>query len=45
MKFGDVIVTVASLVVVFILVDSVLGLALVPMNSAWGLDVDLVVSF
>jgi phosphoglycerol transferase MdoB-like AlkP superfamily enzyme len=45
LKFGDVITSVASLAVVFILVDSVLGIALVPMNSYWGLDVTSIVSF
>ena len=38
MKFGDVILAVASLAVIYILVYSVLGIALVPMNSVWGLN-------
>jgi ABC-type transport system involved in multi-copper enzyme maturation permease subunit len=45
LKFGDIVTAVASLAVVFILVDSVLGIALIPMNSAWGLDVTSIVSF
>jgi phosphoglycerol transferase MdoB-like AlkP superfamily enzyme len=44
LKFGDVITAVASLAVVFILVNSVLGIALIPMNSTWGLDVTSIVS-
>ena len=45
MKFGDGITAVASLAVVFILVESVLSIALIPMNSTWGVDVASIVSF
>lgn len=44
LKFGDVVVAAASLAVVYILIYSVLGIALVPMNSVWGLNVAFVVS-
>ena len=44
MEFGDVILAVASLAVVYILIYSVLGIVLVPMNSFWGLNVSFVVS-
>jgi len=44
LKFGDVIVAVASLTVVYLLVYVVLSIALVPMNSAWGLNASFVVS-
>jgi len=44
LKFGEVVVAVASLAVVYILVYSVLGIALVPMISGWGLDVAFAVS-
>jgi hypothetical protein len=36
LKFGDVIIAVASMTVVLWLVDTVLSFALVPMNPAWG---------
>jgi hypothetical protein len=36
LKFGDVIIAVASLSVAFFLIDTVLSFALIPMNSAWG---------
>jgi hypothetical protein len=36
LKFGDVIIAVASLIVAFSLIDTVLSFALIPMNSAWG---------
>ena len=45
LKFGDVITAVASLAVVTLLVESVLGIALIPMISAWGLDATSIVSF
>jgi len=45
LKFGDGITAVASLAVVFILVESVLSIALIPMNSTWGVDVASIVSF
>jgi len=44
LKFGDVIVAVASWAVVYLLVYSVLSIALVPMDSFWGLNVAFVVS-
>jgi hypothetical protein len=44
LKSGDVITAVASLALVFILVMSVLSIALVPMNSASGVDVTSIVS-
>jgi len=43
-EFGDVIVAVASLAVVYVLIYSVVSVALVPMNSVWGLNVAFVVS-
>jgi phosphoglycerol transferase MdoB-like AlkP superfamily enzyme len=36
LKFGDVIIAVASVSVAFLLIDTVLSFALIPMNSAWG---------
>lgn len=45
MKFGDVIVAVASWQVVFILVHTVLSIALIPMSSYWGFNVDSILSF
>jgi len=45
LKFGDVIIVVASWQVVFILVHTVLSLVLIPMNSYWGFNVDSIVSF
>jgi hypothetical protein len=45
LKFGDVITAVASLAVVCLLVESVLGIALIPMYSSWGLDATSIVSF
>jgi hypothetical protein len=45
LKFGDVIVAVASLTVVWWLVDTVLSIAFIPMNSAWGGYVADIVSF
>jgi hypothetical protein len=45
LKFGDVITAVASFAVLVRLVDSVLGIALIPMNSYWGVDVAGIVSF
>jgi hypothetical protein len=44
LKFGDVITAVASLAVVCLLVESVLGIALIPMYSSWGLDATSIVS-
>jgi len=44
LKFGDVVVAVASWAVVYLLVYSVLIIALVPMNSFWGLNVAFIVS-
>ena len=44
LKFGDIVTAVASLAVIYILVYSVLSIALVPMNSVWGLNVAFVVS-
>jgi hypothetical protein len=44
LKFEDVIMAVASLIVVYILVYSVLSMALVPTNSSWGLNVAFIVS-
>ncbi len=44
MKFGDVIMAVATLAVVYILIYSVLGIAFVPINSVWGLNVAFFVS-
>jgi len=44
LKFGEVVVAVASLAVVYVLIYSVLSIALVPMNSFWGLNVSFVVS-
>ena len=44
LKFGDVVVAVASLAVIYILIYSVLGIALVPMNTFWGLNVAFFVS-
>jgi hypothetical protein len=45
LKFGDVIVAVASWQVVFILVHTVLSIALIPMSSYWGFNVDSILSF
>ena len=45
MKFGDVIVAVASWQVVFILVHTVLSIALIPISSYWGFNVDSILSF
>jgi len=45
LKFGDVITAVASWQVVFILVHTVLSIALIPMNSYWGFNVDSIMSF
>jgi hypothetical protein len=44
LKFSDVIVAVAALSVVTFLVDTVLALWIVPMNTSWGLDIALIVS-
>jgi hypothetical protein len=44
LKFGDVIITVACLAVVTFLLDTVLALVIVPLNTSWGLDVTLIVS-
>jgi hypothetical protein len=44
LKFGDVVVAVASLTVIYVLIYSVLSIALVPMISGWGLNVAFVVS-
>jgi hypothetical protein len=44
LKFGDVVTAVATLAVVYLLIYSVLGIALVPMNSVWGLNVAFFVS-
>jgi hypothetical protein len=45
LKFSDVILAVASWLVVFILVHTVLSIALIPMNSYWGFNVDSILSF
>ena len=45
MKFSDVILAVASWQVVFILVHTVLSIALIPMNSYWGFNFDSILSF
>jgi hypothetical protein len=45
LKFGDVIVAVASWQVVFILVHTVLSIALIPISSYWGFNVDSILSF
>jgi hypothetical protein len=45
LKFSDVILAVASWQVVFILVHTVLSIALIPMNSYWGFNVDSILSF
>ena len=45
MKFGDVIIVVASWQVVFILVHTVLSIALIPISSYWGFNVDSILSF
>ena len=44
MKFGDVVTAVATLAVVYVLIYSVLGIVLVPLNSVWGLNVTFFVS-
>jgi hypothetical protein len=44
MKSGDAVVAVASLTVIYVLIYSALSVALVPMISAWGLNVAFVVS-
>jgi len=44
LKFSDVVMAVATLGVVYILIYSVLSIALVPMNSVWGLNVAFFVS-
>ena len=44
MKFEDVIVAVASSVVVCLIVDTVLQMALIPMNSFWGLNIATILS-
>ena len=44
LKFSDVIVAVASLAVVYILLYSLLSIALVPLYSMWGINVDFTVS-
>jgi hypothetical protein len=45
LKFGDVIIAVASMALVQLLFGAVLNLALVPMSSVTGVDVAAVVSF
>jgi len=44
LKFGDVVTAVATLAVVYVLIYSVLGIVLVPLNSVWGLNVTFFVS-
>jgi len=44
LEFGDAILAMASLTVVYLLIYSVLSIVLVPMNSFWGLNVSFVVS-
>jgi hypothetical protein len=43
-KFGDVVIAVASLIVAFSLFDCVLNFALIPMNTYWGGMVAVIVS-
>lgn len=45
LKFGDVILAVSSLAVIALLFESVVGIALIPMYSTWGLDATSIVSF
>jgi hypothetical protein len=44
LKFSDVIIVVAALFVVFTLLEGVFGIALIPMNITWGLEVSEIVS-
>jgi hypothetical protein len=44
LKFGDIIIAVASLTVAFFLFDCVLNFALIPMNTFWGGMVAVIVS-
>jgi hypothetical protein len=44
LKFSNVILAVATLAVIDVLVYFVLGIALIPMNSTWGLNVAFIVS-
>jgi hypothetical protein len=43
LKFSDVIVAVASMTVIFILLDTLLWIALIPINSAWADPANIVV--